>query len=282
MRETTRTRRVPGVRADADSIPALGLGTWELRGRTARRVVDAALELGYRHLDTAQAYGNEAEIGRSVESSGVPRDELFLVTKVWPDRYAPERFSASVEESLRRLRVDRVDLLLLHWPVFEDTSLEETVEALAEVRAAGRARHVGVSNFTLELLDRALAASPFPLVVNQVEYHPYLDQGRLLGGLWERGVVLTAYSPLAKGRVPHDPTLRRIGERHGATAAQVALSWLLRQGVAAIPRTSRPRRLAENLDALELELSEEEVRRIDELARPDGRVLNPDWAPNWD
>lgn len=282
MREISRTRAKAVVRADTASMPALGLGTWELRGRTARRVVESALELGYRHLDTAQAYGNEAELGRSLESSGVPRDEVFLVTKVWPDRYPPTRFSASVEESLRRLRVDHVDLLLLHWPVFQEASLEATVEALAKAQLAGRARHVGVSNFTLALVDRARAASPVPLVVNQVEYHPFLDQRRLLAGLRERGLAVTAYSPLAKGRVPHDPTLRRIGDRHGATAAQVALSWLIRQDVAAIPRTSKPRRLAENLDALDLELTEDEARRIDELARPDGRVLDPGWAPEWD
>ncbi len=282
MSEASRPRSTSTLRAGEASMPALGLGTWELRGRTARRVVDGALELGYRHLDTAQAYGNEAELGRSLESSGVPRDEIFIVTKVWPDRYAPERFSASVQESLRRLRVERVDLLLLHWPVFEQASLESTVESLAEARTEGRARHVGVSNFTLDLVDRALGASRVPLVVDQAEYHPFLDQERLLAGLRERGLALTAYSPLAKGRVLQDPTLRRIGERHGATAAQVALGWLLRQGVAAIPRTSDLRHLAENLGSLNLELSDEEVRQIDELARPDGRILDPDWAPSWD
>lgn len=278
----TDIRRTPVLEAHGARIPALGFGTWELRGSGARRMVERALETGVRHIDTAQGYGNEAEVGEALAASGVARDEVFLTTKVWPDAY-PELPDAA-EGSLQRLGVDRVDLLLLHWPSFRGTTLERTVEALNTVRDRGWTRHIGVSNFTVDLLERAWAASAAPLVTDQVEYHPFLDQTAVLRETRRRGMVLTAYSPLAKGRVVGDETLASVGRRHGKTAAQVSLRWLLQQeGVATIPRTSDPRHLEENLDVLDFELSSEEMERISSLARPGGRIVDPaSLAPAWD
>lgn len=278
----TDTRRIPVLEAHGARIPALGFGTWELRGRGARRMVERALEMGVRHIDTAQGYGNETEVGEALAASGVARDEVFLTTKVWPDAY--QELPDAAEGSLERLGVDRVDLLLLHWPSFRGTTLERTVEALNTVRDRGWTRHIGVSNFTVDLLERAWAASDAPLATDQVEYHPFLDQDAVLRETRRRGMVLTAYSPLAKGRVVGDEALASIGRRHGKTAAQVSLRWLLQQeGVATIPRTSDPRHLEENLDVLDFDLSSEEMERISSLARPAGRVVDPpSLAPAWD
>lgn len=273
----------PVVEAHGARIPALGFGTWELTGRTARRMVEAALELGYRHLDTAQIYGNEDEVGRALDRSGLPREEVFVTTKIWPDSYPPDAFRRAVDERLERLGTSHVDLLLLHWPRFEETSLERTVELLNEARESGKARHVGVSNFTDALVERAWAATGEPLAVNQVEHHPFLENPAGFRAARERDMCITAYCPLANGRVPGDPTLQEIGARHGRGAAPVALRWLIQQeGVAAIPRTSDPDHCRENLEALEVELSDEETRRIGDLAEPGGRVIDPaGLAPEW-
>lgn len=277
-------REIPFVQGREARIPALGLGTWQVTGAEAEEMVGRALELGYRHLDTAQAYGNEAEVGRAVEDSGVDRDSIFITTKVWPDRYGPGDFADSVDASLEALRTDAVDLLLLHWPAFGDSSLEEVMGRLAEARRAGKARHVGVSNFTPGLLDRAVEASPVPLEVNQVEYHPFLGQSHLLDAVRGREMVLTAYSPLAQGRTARDPLLKAIGRERGKTGAQVALRWLLQQeSVATIPRTSDPEHLAENLDVFDFRLSKGEMEAVGELAEPDGRIIDPDGlAPEWE
>ena len=274
----------PVIEAHGARIPALGFGTWQLEGRHAREMTERALELGYRHLDTAQAYGNEAEVGAGLEASSVPREDVFVTTKVWPDRYAPGDFQDSVDESLERLGLEQVDLLLLHWPHFQGTSLEGTIGLLNEVRDEGRTRHVGVSNFTTDLLDRAWAITDAPLVANQVEYHPFLDQDAVLAATRERGMCLTAYSPLARGRVLEDRTLRRIAERHGVGEAEVAIRWLLQQdGVAAIPKTGDPDHAQANLRALEIELSDDEMREISGRATDDGRVISPSpFAPDWD
>lgn len=275
---------LPHVRAHGARIPSLGLGTWQVTGRAAQEIVERALELGYRHLDTAQAYGNEGEIGRALERSGVDRDEVFVTTKVWPDNYRPADFRASVEESLRKLRISSVDLLLLHWPAFGERSLESTVELLAEAHEEGRTRHIGLSNFTPGQMERASEASSGPLVVNQVEYHPFLAQDRVLEAVRSRGMALTAYCPLAQGRTVRDPLLRAIGEGHGKTGAQVALRWLLQQDpVAAIPRTSDPGHLAENLEVFDFDLTKGERDAIAELAGDEGRIIDPaGLAPDWE
>lgn len=275
-------QETPVVEAHGARIPALGFGTWELKGETAERMTAEALDVGYRHIDTAQAYGNEAQVGRAIEASDVSRDNIFLTTKIWPDSYSD--FEATVDERLELLRTDRVDLLLLHWPRFDGTTLTRTIDALNRARREGKTRHIGVSNFNTDLLARAWAASEAPLVTNQVEYHPFLDQAPVLDAARERDMVLTAYSPLAHGEVPGDRVLGEIGREHGASAAAVAIRWLIQQeGVAAIPRTSDPEHCRDNFSAVEIELSAEEMDRISDLARPDGRVIDPaGLAPEWD
>lgn len=274
----------PVIEAHGARIPALGLGTWELTGSTARRMTEEALAVGYRHLDTARAYGNEAEVGRALEAAGVDRSEVFLTTKIWPDEYRADDFRAAVRDSLEKLRTDYVDLLLLHWPRFEGTSLGATIEELNRAREDGRARHVGVCNFNTELMERAWEATAHPLAVHQAEYHPYLDRTPVLRDARDRGMAFTAYSPVAHGEVAGDETLAAIGERHGKSAVQVALRWLVQQeAVNVIPRTSDPEHLRANAAIFDFELGEEEMERIAGLARPDGRIISPEGlAPRWD
>lgn len=263
------------------SIPALGFGTFRLDGPSARRMVEHALSLGYRHIDTAQLYKNEADVGAALAASSVPRQDIFLTTKVWIDKFEPKDLKRSVEISLQKLGTEP-DLLLLHWPN-PRIPLESTLPALAEVKRQGLARHIGVSNFTVALLQEATRLCPEPLVTNQVEYHPYLDQGPVLEACQQHGMSLTAYSPLAQGKLLDDPALTAIGRHHGKSAAQVALRWLFQQpGVISIPRTSSEENAQANLDILDFSLSDEEMAAIDDLKRPDGRVVNPPIAPHWD
>ena len=269
------------VEAKGARIPAIGLGTWELRGRTCARLVEQALKLGYRHIDTAQIYENEREVGEGLRSSRVKREELFVTTKVWTTHFAPNDLERSTKESLTKLRIPEVDLLLLHWPN-PQVPLSETVGALARVKRAGLARHIGVSNFTVALINEAVGACPEPLICDQVEYHPYLDQTRVKEACAQHGMALVAYSPVAKGRVKNDETLARIGETHGKTPAQVCLRWLVQQNVAAIPRTSRIERLSENIDVFDFALSEPEMQQVSRLASPKGRLTDFGFAPKWD
>src|ERR1700704_1089691 len=226
------------VEANGATIPLIGLGTWELRGRTCARLVEQALRLGYRHIDTAQVYENEREVGDGLRASGVRRDEVFITTKVWTSHFAPHDLERSAKESLNKLRLSEVDLLLLHWPN-PRVPLAETLGALAHVRELGMARHIGISNFTVALIEEAVEKRPAPLVCDQVEYHPYLDQTKLREACAQHELAIVAYSPIAKGRVRNDEILARIGRAQGKSAAQVCLRWLVQQQVAAIPRTSR-------------------------------------------
>jgi 2,5-diketo-D-gluconate reductase B len=269
------------IEANGARIPALGLGTWELRGRTCARIVEQALTLGYRHIDTAQVYENEQEVGEGLRASHVRRSEVFLTTKVWTTHFAPHDLERSTKESLVRLRVSEVDLLLLHWPN-PHVPLTETLGALAHAKTLGLARHVGVSNFTVALLDEAVAASPEPLVCNQVEYHPYLDQTKVREACARHGIAMVAYSPIAKGKIKNDPTLTRIGHVHGKSPAQICLRWLVQQNVVAIPRTSKIERLSENLDIFDFELSEQDMADIFAMGSPEGRMTNFAFAPKWD
>jgi 2,5-diketo-D-gluconate reductase B len=261
-------------------IPALGLGTFGLNGRVAERIVGHALEVGYRHIDTAQMYGNEAEVGAGISGSAVPRSEIWLTTKIWPDHFRAGALLRAAEERVRRLGTEP-DLLLLHWPN-PDVPLAETVGALNEAKNRGFARHIGISNFPTDLIREAVAHSVAPLLVDQVEYHPYLDQSAVLGELARHDMTLTAYSPVGRGAVFRDPTLQRIGAAHGKNAGQVTLRWLLQQGVAAIPRSSREANVEANFDVFDFALSNDEMAEISGLARPDGRMVRPAVPPDWD
>lgn len=262
------------------SVPALGFGTWELVGDDTFPAVTAALELGYRHIDTAQAYDNEAAVGQAITASGLARDEIFLTTKVWNDDLTPHGIPESTYESLSRLQTDHVDLLLIHWPVNLD-QLELNLEALTALVEAGAARHIGVSNFPPELLTRALAVAP--LFSLQVEHHAYLAQPRLLELCDEHDLLFTAYSPLARGDLLADPTVVAIAAERDATPAQVALRWVLDEAphTAAIPKATARERIEENLGALDVELTGGDREALASLDRA-RRHVNPPWAPDWD
>ena len=272
------------VQAGRARIPALGFGTWKLRGREATEMVARALAEGWRHVDTARMYGNEAEVGAGLRAASVPRSEVFLTTKIWPDDHAPEALRAAAEDSLRKLGTDHVDLMLLHWPS-KTVPLEETIPALNRLIADGLAAHVGVSNFPRWQLREAARLSETPLAVNQVEFHPFFDQSAMLDLLAELGMALTAYIPLARGKAAEDPTLARIGEAHGVSAAAVALAWILAKGAIAIPKTANPARLAQNAAALDLTLAAGEIAEIDALATGPRLVSDPsrpELMPDWD
>ena len=269
------------VSAAGVEIPALGFGTWKLTGAACAPAVAGALKAGYRHVDTAAIYDNEREVGEGLRAGGVPRDQVFVTTKVWRDELSEDALPRAAEASLKRLGLEQVDLLLIHWPN-DAFPLAPAIRALAGVKRRGLARAIGVSNYPVAMIEEAVALSPEPLAVNQVEYHPYLSQRRVLDACRRHGMALTAYSPLAEGAVNDDPVIREIAQGHGATAAQVALAWLIRQsGVVAIPKSASPGRAAQNLRAAELRLSEEEAARIAALARPNGRRINPPWV-QWD
>jgi 2,5-diketo-D-gluconate reductase B len=265
---------VQGVR-----VPAVGFGTWLVTGQDATDGVRDALEIGYRQIDTARAYENEREVGRGIVESGVPRNEIFIATKVPHTEATADEVDRDADESLERLGVDQLDLLLLHWPNGH-VPLEETLTALDRVREDGRTREIGVSNFPAGLLKRALEIAP--IFCNQVEYHPLLDQSRLLELAREHEVLITAYSPLAHGKVPQDDTLRRIGAKHGKSAGQVAMRWLLDQpGVSPIPKASSHERRHENFDVFDFALDDDDREQIARLPK-DVRTANPPWAPDWD
>ena len=269
------------VEANGARIPIIGLGTWELRGNTCVRIVEQALRLGYRHVDTARMYGNEREVGEGLRAAGVPRKEAFVTTKVWPTDFAPRDLERSAKDSLKELRLSEVDLLLLHWPN-PSVPLADTLGALCKVKQMGLARHIGVSNFTVTLIEQATRLASEPLVTNQIEYHPYLDQSKVIAACRRRGMAVTAYSPVARGRTAKDTVLERIGGAHGKTAAQVSLRWLVQQGIVVIPRTSKPQRLAENLAIFEFELTAAEMNQIAALAYPRGRLVDASWVSGWD
>jgi 2,5-diketo-D-gluconate reductase B len=269
------------IEANGAKIPAIGLGTWELRGKTCARLVEQAVKLGYRHIDTAQAYENEREVGEGLRASRIRRDEVFVTTKIWTNHFAPHDLERSAKESLTRLRVSEVDLLLLHWPN-PHVPLAETMGALAHAKQLGITRHIGVSNFTVALIDEAVAVCPEPLVCDQVEYHPYLDQTRVREACARHGMAVVAYSPIARGRIKGDETLARIGQAHGKSPAQVCLRWLVQQNVSAIPRTQKIERLSENIDIFDFELSDEEMQQISRMGSANSRLTDFGFAPKWD
>jgi 2,5-diketo-D-gluconate reductase B len=262
------------------AVPALGLGTWRLDGEDGRHAIETALDIGYRHLDTAQSYDNETEVGQALRNSGVPREDVFLTTKVWRDDLRYRAVLRALDGSLRALRTDYVDLLLVHWPN-EAVELEETLDAFQEARARGKTRLIGVSNFPPALLERALDLVP-DLACDQVEYHPFLSQDTLLEVVRKHGLFLTAYSPIARGAVVHEQAIQEIAAVHGRSAIQVTLRWLLQQNrVAAIPRSADPAHLRANFEVFDFALAEEEMDAIRALARGQ-RMIDPEFAPAWE
>lgn len=248
-----------------EEVPSLGLGTYRLTGETCVRAVERALSIGYRHVDTAQMYDNEGEVGRGIEGSAVERAEVFLTTKVWPSDFTHDRVIRKTRESLRKLRTRYVDLLLMHWPG-DGVPLEETLGAMRELQEDGSVLHVGVSNFSPSLVEEATRHAD--IFCNQVQYHPYRNQDALHDQARKMDYLLTAYTPLSRGGVQNDATLREIGEAHGKTATQVALRWLVQQeNVSAIPKATSEEHLRENLDVFDFELSDEEMRSISSLGR---------------
>jgi len=261
------------VEAHGARIPLIGLGTWNLRGRSCARMVEQALRLGYRHVDTAEMYDNEREVGEGLRASGLARGQVFITTKIWPSHFAPRELERAVKESLARLQLAEVDLLLLHWPN-PQIPLRETLGALCEVKRMGLARHIGVSNFTVALIDEAARLAEEPLVCNQVEVHPFIDQSKVIAACRRQGMATVAYSPVARGGVKSDKLLARIAKAHGKSAAQVSLRFLAQRGIVVIPRTSRVERLSENLAIFDFVLSEAEMEEFAGLARRDGRIVD--------
>ena len=273
--ESTNNEGLPAARAKGATIPLLGLGTWDLRGRACTRVVEQALRLGYRHIDTAEMYDNEREVGEGLRASDVKRDEVFVTTKIWPSHFAPPALERAARECLARLRLSEIDLLLLHWPN-PQIPLAETLGALGKVKRDGLARHIGVSNFTVALIEQALQATTEPLVCDQVECHPFLDQSKVLAACRRHGMALVAYSPLARGQFRRNEVLNRIGAAHKKTAAQICLRYMVQQDIVVIPRSSKLERLTENASLFDFTLSQAEMAEIAALASPGGRMV--DWA----
>ncbi|GAB3525755.1 aldo/keto reductase [Pontibacter brevis] len=269
------------IKVKGVTIPALGFGTFELTGDTALRLVKAALDTGYRHIDTAQMYGNEEAVGSAIKESGVAREEVFLTTKVLPSNLAQKSFLPSVEESLRKLKTDAVDLLLIHWPNPE-VPVEEYIGELVKAQEKGYTKHIGVSNHTTALLDKVLATGA-SIITNQVEYHPFLNQDKLYNYLRSHDLTLTAYSPIAHGKVMGNETLKHIGEKHNKNEVQITLRWLIQQdGVLAIPRSSKENHMQSNFNIFDFELTQDEVQQINELTQANNRLIDPGFAPSWD
>lgn len=268
--------------ANGATLPSLGFGVFRMSDAEVEQVIPAALEAGFRHFDTAQIYENEAALGRALDNAGAHRDELFLTTKVWVDNYSDARFAASVDESLDRLKVDAVDLMLLHWPG-NIVPIADQIAMLNAVKAAGKTRHIGVSNQNIAQMQESVRLSDAPIVTNQIEVHPYIDQSRVIAAAAEAGVATTAYYGMADGKVIDEPVMKAIGQAHGKSAAQIGLRWLIQHGLVALTKTAKPPRVAENFAIFDFELSADEMARIDGLAKPDGRLVSPEGlAPDWD
>lgn len=265
------------------TLPNIGMGTFRLKGNDAREAVKSALSLGYRHIDTAQMYENEAEVGDGITSSGIPRREIFLTTKIWHDQLSASDLINSLHDSLARLKTDHVDLTLIHWPSPDDeVPMAEYLGALRDAQREGLTRHIGISNFTCAQMDQAVEIlGKDAILTNQVEVHPFLANRKVVEHAQKLGITVTGYMPLAVGKVMDDDTLQRIGQAHNATPAQIAIAWVAARGIVAIPSSTRPAHQKANLDALQITLSEEEIQAIDALDRGE-RIADPGFAPAWD
>jgi 2,5-diketo-D-gluconate reductase B len=269
------------IKTQGVSIPRLGFGTFRMPGAESQPVVESAIALGFRHIDTAAMYENETAVGAALAASGVKRDELFVTTKVWHDQLSPDALRRALDLSLGKLRLDYVDLYMIHWPT-RDIDIAVSLEALMQLRQRGLTLAIGVCNFNMPMIRRAVEEIGAPIAAHQVEYHAFLSQAPMLAYLRSKAIPLTAYAPLAQGRAANDPTLAAIGRKHGATAAQVAIAWLLDQhGVIAIPKAGRPESQKANLDALGIRLDDEDRAAIATLPK-DQRFVRPPFAPEWD
>lgn len=280
---TIEDTRATHTQASIGALPALGFGTYGMSGQSLVDLVRVAAQSGFQHFDTGQVYRNEAEVGEGIRQSGVARDSLFLTTKVWVSNYSLALFARSVDESLARLGTDHVDLLLLHWP-HADVPLADQIGALNASAESGKARHIGVSNYTIALMEEAVRLSDRPLLTNQFEYHPYLDQRRLVAATRRLGLAATAYCGMAVGRVFQEPLLIGMAERYGRSVAQVVLRWLIQQdGVATLSRTTNADRIGQNAAIFDFELEEADCAAIHALAAPRSRIVDPPGlAPRWD
>jgi 2,5-diketo-D-gluconate reductase B len=269
------------VEAHGARIPAIGLGTMTLKDDICVQAVKTALQLGYTHLDTAWFYGNEKEVGEGLRQSGARRDSVFVCTKVRETHLMPDKFQQSLDESLKNLQLPFVDLLLIHWNN-KDIPFKTSVGALCKAKKDGLAKHVGVANFTTSMLDEAWAVTSEPLVCNQIEMHPFINQDKVVTASKKHGMAVVAYCPIARGKVPGAEVLERIGKAHGKSSAQVSLRYLVQMGICAIPRTATPEHQKQNLDIFDFELSDAEMKDLKALNATNMRVVNPPHAPQWD
>jgi len=269
------------VEANGARIPQIGLGTMTLKEDVCVQAVKAALQMGYRHIDTAAFYGNEKENGEGLRASGVKREEVFLCTKVRENNLLPENFNKSLDQSLANLQLPYVDLLLIHWNN-KDIPFSVSIAALCAAKKDGRAKHVGVANFTAKMLDEAWAVTTEPLVCNQIEVHPFINQDKVIAATKKHGMAVVAYVPIARGKVPGADALERIGKTHSKTASQISLRYLVQLGLCAIPRTANPAHMRENMNVFDFKLTDAEMAELKALNATNMRVVNPPHAPVWD
>ena len=280
-KDVGKAERVPIFERDGGRMPCIGLGTFQATGDECRNAVKTALDVGYRHIDTARMYKNEKEVGAGIKESEVPREDIFLTTKLQMGQLDEEGVKRSCENSLSDLETDYVDLLLIHWPE-ESVPLKETLGAMSDLKQEGKIRHIGVSNFTVEWMQRAVSATDEEIFCNQIEYHPYIKQAPPMRFCGQRGIGIVAYSPLARGKAVNDSRLASIATKHGKTAAQIALRWLVRQDdVIAIPKGRSEEHIRQNFEIFDFELDHEDMEAIGKFER-DQRLIDPDWAPEWD
>ncbi len=272
------------VSAHGAVIPSIGLGTWTLKDEACVEAIGWAIAAGYRHIDTAKMYDNETAVGEGLRASKAPRDSIFLTTKVWKDDIADGDLQRSAEASLKRLGVEQVDLLLIHWPNAE-IPLKGSIKALCDAKKRGLARHIGVSNFPTKLIEEAMSLTSEPIVANQCEYHPHLDQSKVIAACKKHGIAFVSYCPIGRGSiggVMDEAAVKAVAKRLGRSAGQVVLRWHVQQGLVAIPRSGNKQRIADNLAVYDFALSSDDMATISALAKPDGRVVNLAFAPAWD
>jgi 2,5-diketo-D-gluconate reductase B len=266
----------------SEKVPVLGYGTWQLNGEDCVKGVKAALDAGYRHIDTAQIYKNEEFVGKALSEHKTERQDIFLTTKIWMDNFGKDRFMASLDESLNKLQTDYVNMLLLHWPS-EEHDFDQTLDLLLEAKKSGKARLIGVSNYTVALMEQAQQKTGNVLATNQVEFHPFIPQGPVLEWVRRHDMFLTAYSPLGRGEVIKNDVISAIAKKYQKNEGQITLRWAIQQeGVVAIPKAASQKHIEGNIDIFDFELTRDEMDKISALAHEGGRIVNPDFAPDWD